>query len=1093
MKKLLIALTLLIGVITQSQAQGYYVTCGQDGDTLSYCDPGSGIPCWDCTPAPHGYGDTSEFMEAVHMRKQVTIGDKRFGAPTGIGLAVWGTAAQGPILPPGYTTTNRSTFSVTHSFGVAHTGALIYNSTIGAFEYWNGSAWVQVGTIPTWQNTLVVSGGSDLTQNNTIDANNFNFTIADVKNGSLKSGIGGGRFDWDTTGNSTIGIDGSALRAGVSKQFGGVSLIGNATPGTGTGFYIWDTSKLFQFNAGKILYAAAPVKTTGISGVATYFNDTLSETPINDLKTILNINGDDDAAVKDTLVSSVLTTRITNPVFINKRTTQYPVSSSQPSTPYDFNTGIGLTVADAFDYYGEDSIYSSITRSYYRGSGLYTEVNTIVDTTLTSLVFSLGPSNPYISNLYSTNGVSRARSGIQYNANGIAFDGLRNTVENYSYTFPTESPNTYEIIVSTSAGAASEWMPALEAITGGGLGTSGQVLVSTGTSSATWTDIRPGGNSCTWDTTIYLSQADVETLGTDYTLVPAGTSQQFFKIISAYAYTNNTIPYTNTNMRIYQGSQYIATDGDVLQSNIGLYARAFEISDNADFVQPGSPLTLRVGDGNPTGGDGLLTIFLTYQKLDIDSGIICKATPTIDSTVTIHLDTSIIVSCDFDTTIVVSAASLASCSTTLVNLLPPLVDKYYTLKSVVAETRDVTTPYGGGLTVYINNSNDFATSLVTIGSELLAVGYNSRTFNAVDGAYISTNTGLVLTGNLDDASGDGDLHIRLIYGITDTITGPLCAGTVASGFDTTIYLGQNCFRDTVIHYDNTQLLTLGDEWRAVLPAPGTSKFYSVHKIMASRTGAISTSADGTGSIQFRCDTSSSENLFIQNDLLYNVDYRIKTFDIGSEGDIDAPMYTNRPLYIKSESIPTTDDGGLDFYITYQLIDTVTGVVCKGAEGAGASNCCVDVIDSLIEQALLGIADEIPPFPTYEKKDTMVTVLSASIQGCGTSPVDVLPALGSGKYYRFTAVEVKTNGTTGYTVSSTVNLFQHSTINFFSNQLEVPPFITGATSETYAAIPNSSNKKFELNQPVRLSTDDNADPTTGDGDWTFYFQYEIVTP
>lgn len=114
--------------------------------------------------------------------------------------------------------------------------------------------------------------------------------------------------------------------------------------------------------------------------------------------------------------------------------------------------------------------------------------------------------------------------------------------------------------------------------------------------------------------------------------------------------------------------------------------------------------------------------------------------------------------------------------------------------------------------------------------------------------------------------------------------------------------------------------------------------------------------------------------------------------------------------------------------------------------------------------------------------TAVTVSSAEILTLNSSPVVVLPSLGTPQYYDFKMYFEYDFGTTGYTGLTQVRLVDDS-----NNQMSAA--INCATTNNVVAIWNNNYTTSLFNTNIKLFN--GADPTNGDGIIKLKIYYNIV--
>lgn len=135
--------------------------------------------------------------------------------------------------------------------------------------------------------------------------------------------------------------------------------------------------------------------------------------------------------------------------------------------------------------------------------------------------------------------------------------------------------------------------------------------------------------------------------------------------------------------------------------------------------------------------------------------------------------------------------------------------------------------------------------------------------------------------------------------------------------------------------------------------------------------------------------------------------------------------------------------------------------------------------------------------------TEVSVSSAQIKAMGTTPVELLAAPASNKYYDIDKVALEyTHVTTNYTMGTTTSLIIGTTDNgYYGAWVSTLLLNNGASSfmvtDYPTANPNAVPATVEVEiigtpQAVYLSTDDSADPTLGDGTLLVKIWYKVRT-
>jgi len=116
-----------------------------------------------------------------------------------------------------------------------------------------------------------------------------------------------------------------------------------------------------------------------------------------------------------------------------------------------------------------------------------------------------------------------------------------------------------------------------------------------------------------------------------------------------------------------------------------------------------------------------------------------------------------------------------------------------------------------------------------------------------------------------------------------------------------------------------------------------------------------------------------------------------------------------------------------------------------------------------------------------------TITSAQTLSIGSTPVEILPAPGVGKYYDFKVYFEYIYGTTPYTITGFLQL-NDSTTKRVTNQFDV----NGQMADrAFVSDINIQNQFLPLNSKLEFSTSNGADPTLGDGSFKVKIFYNIV--
>lgn len=137
-------------------------------------------------------------------------------------------------------------------------------------------------------------------------------------------------------------------------------------------------------------------------------------------------------------------------------------------------------------------------------------------------------------------------------------------------------------------------------------------------------------------------------------------------------------------------------------------------------------------------------------------------------------------------------------------------------------------------------------------------------------------------------------------------------------------------------------------------------------------------------------------------------------------------------------------------------------------------------------------------------ESVVTLSAAQILATGSSPAVILPAAGTNKYYAIysLAMEFTDNGTP-YTIGGAGNPYFFISPSATGNIFMQKAFMTTAGNKAMHATHfeggidagNSLNYQYNgswINQPIRLRTWGDVNPTLGNGTLRFVIKYEIRT-
>ena len=136
---------------------------------------------------------------------------------------------------------------------------------------------------------------------------------------------------------------------------------------------------------------------------------------------------------------------------------------------------------------------------------------------------------------------------------------------------------------------------------------------------------------------------------------------------------------------------------------------------------------------------------------------------------------------------------------------------------------------------------------------------------------------------------------------------------------------------------------------------------------------------------------------------------------------------------------------------------------------------------------------------FEYAETIVNISSAQILAMGTTPIELLPAPGVGKYYDIDKITFEyTHNTTAYTYSSYLYVYGQTEYGV------VTSLITDPNDKVWILRPNGTtppvdgveNYSFgygeQLNNSVTIGTWDASNPTLGDGTLRVKVYYKTIT-
>ena len=137
-----------------------------------------------------------------------------------------------------------------------------------------------------------------------------------------------------------------------------------------------------------------------------------------------------------------------------------------------------------------------------------------------------------------------------------------------------------------------------------------------------------------------------------------------------------------------------------------------------------------------------------------------------------------------------------------------------------------------------------------------------------------------------------------------------------------------------------------------------------------------------------------------------------------------------------------------------------------------------------------------PAPTTVEVD----ISSAQILAMGSTPIELLPAAGAGKYYDIDKIVIEySHVTTTYTFSSEIYLSVNNVYTVLGNSITNGANTVGIVgSSIYSENYDDAGTLYprlihhELNESVKLMTWDNSNPTNGDGTIRVIITYTLRT-
>lgn len=117
----------------------------------------------------------------------------------------------------------------------------------------------------------------------------------------------------------------------------------------------------------------------------------------------------------------------------------------------------------------------------------------------------------------------------------------------------------------------------------------------------------------------------------------------------------------------------------------------------------------------------------------------------------------------------------------------------------------------------------------------------------------------------------------------------------------------------------------------------------------------------------------------------------------------------------------------------------------------------------------------------------VTITSAQTLSIGSSPVEILPAPGSNKYYDFKVFFEYIFNTTAYTATGSMELHDNTTKRV-SNQFD---FNGQLADSVLISDMNAASKLTPVNSKLEFTTSDGSNPTLGDSSFKVKIYYNII--
>jgi hypothetical protein len=206
-------------------------------------------------------------------------------------------------------------------------------------------------------------------------------------------------------------------------------------------------------------------------------------------------------------------------------------------------------------------------------------------------------------------------------------------------------------------------------------------------------------------------------------------------------------------------------------------------------------------------------------------------------------------------------------------------------------------------------------------------------------------------------------------------------------------------------------------------------------------------------------------------LASNVDYL--TIVDASVGDVTEDLTTIEVLgakYIKQIKVTGPFD----------LILQSTAGFSDGSNEIIVPDSCIIFFDTILDQWQI--------LYNNEWKTKVVDVSSAEILTMGTTPIELLPAPGIGKYYEIESILTKyTHVTTAYVTLASLAYFIGASTTFNT----ILDMITIEINSVNRSV-DITTVGVALNQSLNLSTNSFSDPTDGDGTLQVIIKYKVNT-